>query len=152
MSDETHDESDLRVVEALEDYQQDSLEVLASCRGNPEAAIRGLVDLHIDWTAGDPDLARLVSAGRHRAISGPLGPRLRESNGRWMNELKAWLASERESGGLPLGSLAILHAVVFAPTQEISKLWLAGLLPRELEDYRRPLADAAWAGIAAAGG
>lgn len=144
-------ESDLAVVEALEDYQQRSLEVLAASAGNPEAAVRGLIDLHIEWTAGDPDLARLVSTGRNRAMAGPLGPRLRESNARWMDELRKWLDGERASGRVPLGSLAILHAVVFAPTQEIAKLWLAGLLPRDLGEYREPLAEAAWAGIRAAG-
>ena len=85
-------------------------------------------------------------------MAGPLGPRLRESNGRWMKALRDWLDRERKTGEVSLGSLAILHAVVFAPTQEIAKLWLAGLLPRDLEDYREPLADAAWAGIRAAGG
>ena len=106
---------------------------------------------------GDSDevarrLARKVAAGRNRAMEGPLGPRLRESNGRWMAELRAWLESERKTGGIPFGSVAILHAVVFAPTQEISRLWLAGLLPRDLEDYRLPLAEAAWAGVSAAAG
>jgi hypothetical protein len=148
---EATSEADLRIVEALEDYQRKSLEVLLGNGGNPEAAVKGLIDLHIEWTAGDPDLARLVSAGRHGAMAGPLGPRLRESNGRWMGELRDWLDRERKSSQLPIGSIAILHAVVFAPTPEISKLWLAGLLPRDLEDYRRPLAEAAWAGITAAG-
>ena len=151
MATEPSSDSDLRIVEALEEYQRSSLDVLRDNRGNPEAAVKGLVDLHIEWTAGDPDLARLVAAGRHGAMAGPLGPRLQESNGRWMGELREWLDHERESSQLPCGSLAILHAVVFAPTQEISKLWLAGLLPRDLEDYRRPLADAAWAGITASG-
>ena len=144
-------EHDLRVVEALEEYQRRSLEVLESNRGKPEAAVRGLVDLHIDWTASDPDRARFVSAGRHSAFTGPLGPRLKASNAEWMKELRAWLDTERRSGSVGLGSIAILHAVVFAPTQEISKLWLAGMLPRELEDYRRPLADAAWSAVLASG-
>jgi hypothetical protein len=151
MTTEPSSDSDLQIVEALEDYQGRSLDLLRDNRGDPEAAVKGLVDLHIEWTAGDPDLARLVSAGRHGAMAGPLGSRLRESNGRWMGELRDWLDRERESSQLPIGSIAILHAVVFAPTQEISKLWLAGLLPRDLEDYRRPLAEAAWAGITAAG-
>ena len=143
-------EDDLKVVQALEDYQRKSLEVLLRSAGDPEAAVKGLIDLHIDWTAGDPELARLVSAGRNRAMSGPLGPRLRESNVKWMDELREWLERERKSGEVTIGSLAILHAVVFAPTQEIAKLWLAGLLPRDLEDYRLPLARAAWAGLRAA--
>ena len=143
-------DQDLVIVEALEQYQLRSLEVLESFRGNPEQAVKGLVTLHIEWTASDPERARTVSAGRHRVMSGPLGPRLREANAKWMTDLRSWLDEERESGGLPTGSIAILHAVVFAPTQEIAKLWLAGLLPREIEEYRAPLAEAAWAGIKAA--
>jgi hypothetical protein len=147
---ESEPDQDLEIVQALEDYQLRSLEVLESSRGNPEQAVKGLVSLHIEWTASDPERARTVSAGRHRVMAGPLGPRLRKANAKWMNSLRSWLDAERESGGLPTGSIAILHAVVFAPTQEIAKLWLAGLLPREIEDYRTPLAEAAWAGIRAA--
>lgn len=142
---------DLVIVEALEDYQQASLEVLQLNEGSPEAAVKGLVDLHIEWTSSDPERARMVASGRNRAMAGPLGPRLRQSNDEWMTALRAWLDGERESGLVSNGSIAILHAVVFAPTQEIAKLWLAGLLPRDLEDYRDPLADAAWAGILATG-
>ena len=142
---------DLPIIEALEEYQRSSLEVLDSNRGDPEAAVKGLVSLHIAWTAGDPDRARLVSSGRNRVMAGPLGPRLRESNAVWMADLRKWLDEERETGGVGVGSIAILHAVVFAPTQEIARLWLAGLLPRDLEDYREPLAEAAWAGITASG-
>jgi len=148
---ESEPDQDLAIVEALEEYQLRSLEVLDSSRGYPEQAVKGLVNLHIEWTASDPERARTVSAGRHRAMSGPFGPRLRQANAQWMTELRSWLDRERESGGLATGSIAILHAVVFAPTQEIAKLRLAGLLPREIEDYRAPLAEAAWAGIRAAG-
>jgi hypothetical protein len=143
-------DSDEFILEALEEYQRASLDVLDANRGDPEAAVKGLVDLHITWTAADPERARLVSAGRNRVIAGPLGARLKESNAGWMAALRQWLDSERDDGRISGGSIAILHAVVFAPTQEIARLWLSGLLPRDLEDYRRPLAEAAWAGITAA--
>ena len=43
----------------------------------------------------------------------------------------------------------LVHAIVFAPTQEIAKLWLTGRLRGSLSDRADALADAAWAGVSA---
>ncbi|MFM9149073.1 MAG: hypothetical protein ACKORA_01080, partial [Solirubrobacterales bacterium] len=44
-------------------------------------------------------------------------------------------------------SVALLHALVFAPTQELARLHLAGLLDRPLSEYREDLGRAAWSSV-----
>ena len=142
------DPGDVAVVEALEEYGDRAIAVVDSAGGDPEVAVRGLVALHVEWTVADPERARRVAAGRNRAMAGPLGPRLRESNGEMFGRLSSWVDEAALPGRLGTDSVALLHAVVFAPTQELAKLHLAGLLDRPLGDYERELADAAWAAVA----
>jgi hypothetical protein len=137
------------VVDELERYQRLSLEVLEANAGSPGDALRGLVALHLGWTEEDPDRARTVSRHRNEAIAGPHGPRLVESNREWFTRMKQWIDAEADAGALEPVSFNLLHAVVFAPAQEIAKLWLAGRLRRPLSEYAGPLGDAAVAAVGA---
>jgi hypothetical protein len=137
------------VVDELERYQCLSLEVLKANEGNPGDALRGLVALHLGWTEEDPDRARTVSRHRNEAIAGPHGPRLVESNRAWFGRMRQWIDTEAAAGALRPVSFNLLHAVVFAPTQEIARLWLAGRLKRPLSEYAGPLGDAAVAAVEA---
>lgn len=137
------------VVDELERYQRLSLEVLEANAGRPADALRGLVALHLSWTEEDPERARTVSRHRNEAMAGPHGPRLLESNREWFGRMKRWIEAESGAGALKPVSFNLLHAVVFAPAQEIAKLWLAGRLGRPLSEYAGPLGDAAVAAVQA---
>ena len=136
--------TDEQVLAWLEEYRDLSLEVIERNGGDPEAAIRGLVDLHIEWTEGDPARARAVAAGRGRVAAGELGGRLRASNRILFGRLSEWVDEARSKGAIRTDSVAFLHAVVFAPTQEMARLHLSGLLDRPLGEYRDELGAAAW--------
>lgn len=138
-----------KVIEALETYQELSIEVVEANSEDPEAAVKGLVSLHLSWTADNPDTSRLISRHRHQVISGPHRERLMASNRDYFAAMKAWIDRQAESGRLPALSFNLMHAVIFAPTQEIAKLWLAGRLKKPLTEYAGPLGDAAWAGLLA---
>jgi hypothetical protein len=137
------------VVDELEAYQRRSMAALALHEVEPEEAIRALVKLHLAWTEEDPERARMVSRHRKEVASGPLGERLAASNRQWFEEMKIWIESQSEAGRMQPVSFNLLHAVVFAPTQEIAKLWLSGRLKRPLADYAGPLANAAAAAVSA---
>jgi hypothetical protein len=137
------------VVSELESYQQRSMAVLATHEVDPGEAVRALVALHLTWTEEDPDRARTVSRHRNEVAGGPLGKRLAASNRQWFEEMKDWIDSQSREGRMKPVSFNLLHAVVFAPTQEIAKLWLAGRLKRPLSDYAAPLGDAAAASVSA---
>jgi len=139
----------LAVVEALERYQRLSVEVLERHEADPEAAVKGLISLHLSWTEEDPERARTVSRGRNAAAAGAHGDRLAISNREWFGQMKAWIDSQAAAGRIEPVSFNLLHAVVFAPTQEIAKLWLAGRLKRPLDEYASALGKAAWAAVSA---
>ena len=138
---------DEQVLAWLEEYRDLSLDVIEQSAGDPESAVRGLVSLHVEWTEGDPARARAVAAGRARLAAGALGGRLKASNRILFGRLSEWVSGARREGAIRTDSVALLHALVFAPTQELARLHLAGLLDRPLGDYREDLAQAAWDSI-----
>jgi hypothetical protein len=140
---------ELAVVEALEEYQDRSMAVLGENEGDAEAAIKGLIELHLDWTEEDRDRAVLVSRNRNAAATGPFGDRLARSNAEWFSKMKSWIDTQAEAGRVKPVSFNLLHAVVFAPTQEIARLWLAGRLKRTPASYAEDLGAAAWAAVQA---
>lgn len=137
------------VVSELENYQRLSMAALAENETDPEAGLKALVALHLSWTEEDPDRARMVSRHRNEAAAGPLGERLATSNREWFAQMKQWIDSQAAAGRIEPVSFNLLHAVVFAPTQEIAKLWLAGRLRRPPAEYAEPLGDAAVAAVKA---
>lgn len=135
------------VLEALEAYQERTLAVLDAHPGDPRGAVEGLVELHLRWVEEDPDRARMVIAGRDALANGPLGERLAQSNREMFDSMRSWLDRQVESERLGNASLTLLHAIIFAPTHEVTRHWLGGRLPRPLADYETALKAAAWAGI-----
>lgn len=144
MDDERNGPDDRQVLAWLEEYRDLSLAVIEANADEPEGAVRGLVDLHVRWTEEDPDRARAVAAGRGALAAGPLGPELTESNRILFRALSGWVRQASEAGAIRADSVALLHALVFAPTQELARLHLAGLLDRPLGEYREALGQAAW--------
>lgn len=144
---ETTDEIAERVVTALEEYQQLSIKVVTENTDDPEAAIKGLVSLHLNWTEENRETATLIARHRNAAAAGHQGERLQASNREFFASMKVWIDRQSEAGRLPAISFNLMHAVIFAPTQEIAKLALAGRLKKPLPDYAEALGDAAWAGL-----
>ena len=144
--------TDEQVLAWLEEYRDLSLKVIEDHAGDPEGAVRGLVALHVEWTEDGPDRARAVAAGRGRVAAGELGGRLKDSNRVLFRGLAEWVGKARNDGAIRTDSVALLHALVFAPTQELARLHLAGLLDRPLGEYREELARSAWDSIRADSG
>lgn len=139
------------VVQSLEEYQARTVDLYREHADDPEACIKALVRLHLSWTEEDPDRARMVSKYRGPVMDGPGRERLTASNISYFEETKRWKTSATDSGAMPSISFNILHALVFAPTQELAKHWLGGRLKHRPTDYAEAMGDAAWAGILAAG-
>lgn len=137
------------VISELESYQQLSIEIVEGNAADPEKVVKGLVELHLSWTEKNPDTAKLINRHRNEVIGGPHRERLLESNRAYFVAMKQWIDLQAETGRLPAISFNLLHAVIFAPTQEVAKLWLAGRLKKSPSEYAAPLGDAAWAGVLA---
>jgi len=139
------------VVTALEEYQRRTVDLYHRHEGDPETCVKEMVGLHLRWTEEDPDRAKLVSRYRAPVIAGPGRDRLTASNAAYFEESKRWMKESTGSGAMPSLSFNVLHALVFAPTQELAKHWLGGRLKRQPTEYADAMGAAAWAGIVAAG-
>ncbi|MBN8870706.1 MAG: hypothetical protein J0H66_12565 [Solirubrobacterales bacterium] len=139
------------VLAALTDYQQRTIDLYRMHAGDPEACVKALVRLHLGWTEEDPDRAKLVGRYRAPVMAGPGKEQLTASNAAYFEASKRWMRESTESGGMPSVSFNVLHALVFAPTQELCKHWLGGRLKKDPTEYAEAMGAAAWAGIVAAG-
>jgi hypothetical protein len=138
------------VIDALEEYQRRTIDLYRTS-ADPEACVKGLVRLHLTWTEEDPERAKLVSRYRGPVMAGPGRERLTASNAAYFEESKKWMAEATASEQMPSVSFNVLHALVFAPTQELCKHWLGGRLKKRPTEYAEAMGEAAWAGLVAAG-
>jgi len=139
------------VLTALEEYQQRTIDLYRENENDPESCVKSLVRLHLQWTEEDPERAKMVSRYRGAVMAGPGRERLTASNAAYFEQSKRWMKEATGSGRMPSVSFNILHALVFAPTQELAKHWLGGRLKKRPTEYADAMGDAAWAGILAAG-
>lgn len=139
------------VVEALVAYQERTIELYRAHASDPETCVKSLVLLHLGWTEEDPERAKLVARYRNPVMAGPGRAALGAANATYFEQTKQWMEAARSSGRMPPLSFNVLHALVFAPAQELAKHWLGGRLKRQPTEYAEAMGDAAWAGILAAG-
>ncbi|MDQ2621423.1 MAG: hypothetical protein M3Y45_00100 [Actinomycetota bacterium] len=140
------------VIAALEEYQRLTIAIFERNPDDPEACINGLISLHLKWTEEDPDRAKMVSRHRNAVMAGPGRERLSAANAEYFQATRAWLKSDAVADQLPGLSFNVMHALVFAPSQELAKHWLGGRLREAPTAYADRMGRAAWAGLLAAAG
>ncbi len=139
------------VIRTLEEYQQATLDLYRLHEGDPEGCVKALVRLHLVWTEEDPDRARMVARHRNAVMAGPGRERLMNANAAYFGRTREWLDRESGAGRMPRLSFSVLHALVFAPGQELARHWLGDRLRKPPTEYADRMGRAAWAGILAAG-
>ncbi len=152
---ETEPESDLpveEVIAALEGYQRLTIDIFERHSDDPERCVKELIALHLRWTEEDPERAKLVARNRNAVMAGPGRDRLSAANADYFNATRTWLRSDAVAEQLPSLSFNVMHALVFAPSQELAKHWLGGRLRGLPTAYADRMGRAAWAGLLAAGG
>lgn len=137
------------VLEAFADYQGGILRLLSEHAEDARAGIEGLVEHHLDWVERNPEDARLLMTRRDKVAAGPYGDRLSEQNREFLRAVGGWLDSQVEAGRMPALGIDLVHALAFAPAQELSSLWLAGRIESPPTAFSARLAPAAWAAILA---
>lgn len=138
------------VVTALEEYQRLTVAIMGRHSEDPEACVKDMISLHLEWTEQDPDRARMVARHRNAVMAGPGRDRLSAANAEYFKVTRDWLRSEAVTSLLPGVSFNVMHALIFAPSQEIAKHWLGGRLRDLPTAYADRMGRAAWAGLLAA--
>jgi AcrR family transcriptional regulator len=137
------------VVGALEDYQRALLAVLDAHADDAAGGVRAAVALHLRWFEEHARAARLIIAHRDAVAAGAAREPLRAANRAFLRRVRIWLRGHAATGTIPDADISAVHAVVFAPAQELASLWLAGRIPQRPTLFTTALGDAAWAGLQA---
>jgi AcrR family transcriptional regulator len=138
------------VVGALAGYQQRLLALLDEHADDARGGIVASVGFHLAWMEGHPREARLIAAHRDAVARGPHGAALTDANRSFLRAVRAWVTAQAAAGEMPAISIDLLHAIVFAPAQELAGLWLAGRVTARPTSFSPTLGAAAWAGVVAA--
>ncbi|MDQ3935045.1 MAG: TetR/AcrR family transcriptional regulator [Actinomycetota bacterium] len=137
-------------VEGLRDYQRGLFRELMPPAQEPSAeqAIKGLVRHHVRWVARNEPLARFLLTSHDPEVVGAAAEELRALNRRTFETVQRWIdrwVGEGEVRELPI---ALFHAVVLGPSQELARHWVAGRV-KEYESAEDALAEAAWRAVKA---
>jgi AcrR family transcriptional regulator len=137
------------VVDALTDYQRALLATLGAHAGDARGGVRAGVALHLRWFEDNARAARLIVAYRNAVAAGAGREALRAANRTFLRGVRQWLTVHQAAGTIPEADVNVIHAVVFAPAQELASLWLAGRVKRPPTAAADTLGDAAWAALQA---
>jgi len=120
--------------------------VLAEHR--PEAAVRALVDGHLQWVLGQEDEARFMYQAMALELARTEREELAELKARLAVPVMEHLASLAVRGGWPPWPASTLEFIVLGPAHEACRRYLAGA-PVDLTGLRQLLADVAWESVSA---
>ncbi|MFE6098272.1 TetR/AcrR family transcriptional regulator [Streptomyces massasporeus] len=137
------------LVEIIENYQHAVLGVLDNLPDDAQAGVHGIVAAHLRWTEDNRDSARLLYQHREQVAQGRERQQVARLNQHFRERSAAWLNHQAENGALPAMSIEVAHAIVFAPAQEVCRIWLSGKPFPPPTSFSQALAAAAWAGLRA---
>ncbi|MEU0164005.1 TetR/AcrR family transcriptional regulator [Streptomyces iakyrus] len=137
------------LVEIIESYQGAVLTVLDDHPDDAPGGVHGIVDAHLRWTEENRDSARLLHEHGEQVTQGRERERVASLNQHFREHSAAWLDRQTKDGALPAMSVEVAHAIVFAPAQEVCRLWLAGKPFPPPTSFSHALGAAAWAGLCA---
>lgn len=135
------------LLDAVKDYQERLLAVLDEHPRDARGGVLDAVASHLRWTEEHARDARLLIEHRDTLAAGPGRDRLHKLNRHFLKRTSAWLQVQADAGRSARVPVDTAHAIVFAPAQEISRLWLTGRLKVSPATYADVLGDAAWAGL-----
>jgi AcrR family transcriptional regulator len=120
--------------------------VLAEDR--PDAAVRALVDGHLQWVLAHEDEARFMYQAMALELAKTQREELAEMKARLTVPVIEHLASLAGEGAFPAWPASTLEFIVLGPAHEASRRYLAGG-PVDLAGLRRLLPDVAWESVSA---
>jgi len=137
-------------VEGIANYQSG---LLSEIDKNPNAreGIFAIVRFHLIWVMEHPDWARFLSQMRHAEFMASSETAIMDLNQKWVIKLNAWFARQIESGKIRKLSRELYISIIFGPCQEITRLWLQGIVSAKIENIINEIARAAWQALRSKG-
>jgi hypothetical protein len=113
-----------------------------------DAAVRALVDGHLEWVLGHEDEARFMYAAMALELATAQRAELAELKARLAVPVTEHLASLAGEGALPAWPSSTLEFIVLGPAHEACRRHLAGT-PVDLTGLRGLLPEVAWKSVSA---
>lgn len=139
--------SDALYLEAIADFQDGLLALLAARPRSLRTAVRGVIAHQVGWVENNVDRARFVYTRGTLDGDSPGYRELEQMNRKLALAYQQLLDPFIQRGRVRPMSVLVLNAVVSGPTHAISRRWLAGHIDAPLRDYVDELADAAAAAL-----
>jgi AcrR family transcriptional regulator len=114
----------------------------------PDAAVRALVDGHLQWVLGHEDEARFMYGAMALELARAQREDLAELKAKLAVPVMEHLASLADDGALPAWPASTLEFIVLGPAHEACRRYLAGA-PVDLAGLRRLLPEVAWGSVSA---
>jgi hypothetical protein len=110
-----------------------------------QAAVKGIVRMHLRWCAENRGMARFLATISEPAVLEAAHRELAELNERFAAALLAWWRPHAHYGSLRPLTPAQSQALWLGPAQELVRAWLLGVIAEPPTDAdAEVLADAAW--------
>ncbi len=130
-------------VEGLRGYQAGFVQVLERY-ASAEETVRALVRHHLRWVDRNPRLAQFLMNRRETELRLATEARVRELNRGFFPRVRAWMEEHVRAGTIRSLPEDLWEPLLLGPSQEFSRLWLAGRTRSSLRRAERELADATW--------
>jgi AcrR family transcriptional regulator len=132
--------------QGVDDYW---LQLLASAENQPtaERTIHGLIEAHIHWITGKPDLARFLFS-RRQAVSPAYEQAIRVRTAGHFKAVFALLKPWFKQGVLRRLPAELYVPLLMGPAQEYSRQWLSGRVELDPQIAIEELSRAAWRSLA----
>ncbi|MEW5736911.1 MAG: TetR/AcrR family transcriptional regulator [Thermodesulfobacteriota bacterium] len=111
--------------------------------------VESMITGHLSWVAENPGWARFLSTTRHAAFMERADPEMAELNRAWAGKIIAWHTARQGPGRLSPQPPVIFLSLILGPSQELTRLWLAGVAQGSPTDYADELSRSAWQAVKA---
>jgi AcrR family transcriptional regulator len=135
------------ILEGIQDYQHGIFALLKEFADEPELGVRRAVHHHLHWHEHHRAHALVLLEHRGRSEAQPWEQAARERNRIYIERSAEWLDRQINAGRIPSVSGTAAHAIVYAPADEICRVWLQKRIDTPPTSFTNALGNAAWHGL-----
>jgi AcrR family transcriptional regulator len=135
------------ILDAVQDYQDGIFALLERFADDAEQGVRHAVSHHLHWHQHHRTHALVLLEHRGRGEAQPWEQAARKRNRTFVERSGEWLDRQIDTGQIPIVSIESAHAIVYAPADEICRIWLQKRINTPPTSFTDALGNAAWYGL-----
>ena len=109
-----------------------------------ERGVRALVSGYLGWVSENPGFAKYLLTMRHAEFMESTERSVNEMNAEFAEGLREWVEGFVARGELPAIEYDLYRAILFGPSEQFARYWLADRTTTDLAKAGRLLAESAW--------